>query len=94
LHIREANEFVKTHQRHSLPTIGGKWAIGAAVEGKLVGVAIAGRPVAWTPVSTSRRRGRGRHGLWDARQHENLQVLTGLQDRETLEAVIEEELKA
>jgi hypothetical protein len=46
LHIREANEFVRTHHRHSLPTVGGKWAIGAAVDGKLVGVAIAGRPVA------------------------------------------------
>jgi hypothetical protein len=46
LHIREANEFVKRHHRHSLPTVGGKWAIGAAVDGKLVGVAIAGRPVA------------------------------------------------
>jgi hypothetical protein len=46
LHIREANEFVKTHHRHSLPTVGGKFAIGAAVDGKLIGVAIAGRPVA------------------------------------------------
>jgi hypothetical protein len=46
LHIREANEFVKRHHRHSLPTVGGKWAIGAAVDGKLVGVAIAGRPAA------------------------------------------------
>src|SRR5262249_8486880 len=45
LHIREANEFVKRHHRPSLPTVGGKWAIGAAVDGKLVGVAIAGRPV-------------------------------------------------
>jgi hypothetical protein len=46
LHLREANEFVAKHHRHSLPTVGGKWAIGAAVDGKLVGVAIAGRPVA------------------------------------------------
>ena len=37
---------MKRHHRHSLPTVGGKWAIGAAVDGKLVGVAIAGRPVA------------------------------------------------
>src|SRR5436309_3178193 len=46
LHIREANEFVKARRRHSLPTVGGKWAIGAAQDGKLVGVAVAGRPVA------------------------------------------------
>jgi hypothetical protein len=46
LHIREANEFVAKYHRHSLPTVGGKWAIGAAVDSKLVGVAIAGRPVA------------------------------------------------
>ena len=32
--------------RHNLPTVGGKFAVGAAVDGKLVGVAIAGRPVA------------------------------------------------
>jgi hypothetical protein len=46
LHIRQANEFVAQHHRHSLPTVGGKFAVGAAVDGKLVGVAIAGRPVA------------------------------------------------
>lgn len=46
LHIREANEFVAQHHRHSLPTVGGKFAIGVSVEGTLVGVAIAGRPVA------------------------------------------------
>jgi hypothetical protein len=46
LHIRQANEFVARHHRHSRPTVGGKFALGAAVDGKLVGVAIAGRPVA------------------------------------------------
>jgi hypothetical protein len=46
LHIREANEFVAKYHRHNLPTVGGKFAVGAAVDGKLVGVAIAGRPVA------------------------------------------------
>ena len=45
LHLREANEFVAKHHRHNLPTVGGKFAVGAAVDGKLVGVAIAGRPV-------------------------------------------------
>ncbi len=35
------------HHRHSLPTVGGKFAVDAADdEGKLVGVAVAGRPVA------------------------------------------------
>jgi hypothetical protein len=37
---------VNTHHQHSLPTVGGKWAIGATVDARLVGVAIAGRPVA------------------------------------------------
>jgi hypothetical protein len=46
LHLREANEFVAKYHRHNLPTMGGKFAVGAAVDGKLVGVAIAGRPVA------------------------------------------------
>src|SRR5207302_7908817 len=46
LHLREANEFVAKYHRHNLPTVGGKFAVGAAVDGKLVGVAIAGRPVA------------------------------------------------
>jgi hypothetical protein len=45
LHLREANQFVARYHRHSLPTVGGKFALGAAEEGKLVGVAIAGRPV-------------------------------------------------
>jgi hypothetical protein len=46
LHLREANEFVAKYHRHNMPTVGGKFALGAAVDGKLVGVAIAGRPVA------------------------------------------------
>jgi hypothetical protein len=45
LHLREANEFVTHHHRHSIPTVGGKFALGATVDGRLVGVAIAGRPV-------------------------------------------------
>ena len=43
LHLRQANEFVALHHRHSLPTVGGKFAVGRGV---LVGVVIAGRPVA------------------------------------------------
>lgn len=46
LHLREANEFVRQFHRHNLPTVGGKFALGACVDGKLVGVAVAGRPVA------------------------------------------------
>ena len=46
LHLREANEFVAKYHRHCLPTVGGKFAVGVSVDGVLVGVAIAGRPVA------------------------------------------------
>src|SRR5947199_9619686 len=46
LHLRKANEFVAKHHRHNPPTAGGKFALGASVDGKLVEVAIAGRPVA------------------------------------------------
>jgi len=46
IHIRQANDFVRQYHRHSLPTTGGKFALGVAVDGKLVGAAIAGRPVA------------------------------------------------
>lgn len=46
IHLREANLFIKAHHRHSIPVVGGKFAIGCQVDGKLVGVAVAGRPVA------------------------------------------------
>jgi hypothetical protein len=46
LHLREANEFVAKYHRHNLPAVGCKFAVGAALDRKLVGVAIAGRPVA------------------------------------------------
>jgi hypothetical protein len=46
LHPRQANEFVAKYHRHSLPTAGGKFAVGATKNGQLVGVAVAGRPVA------------------------------------------------
>jgi hypothetical protein len=45
LHLREANEFVVQHHQNSLPPVVGKFALGAAQDGRLVGVAIAGRPV-------------------------------------------------
>jgi hypothetical protein len=46
--LRKANDFVQEHHRHSGRTSrdGGKWAIGAMHHGKLVGVAIVGRPLA------------------------------------------------
>lgn len=44
--LREANCFVESFHRHSKPTVGGKFAIGATVGGELVGTAIVGRPVA------------------------------------------------
>src|SRR5271154_2183650 len=46
LHLREANDFVAKYHRHNMPTVGGKFAVGVVDAGKLVGVAIAGRPVA------------------------------------------------
>jgi hypothetical protein len=46
IHIKEANAFIGKYHRHSLPTVGGKFAVGAVEWGKLVGVAVAGRPVA------------------------------------------------
>lgn len=44
--LRDANAFVAEHHRHSNPTQGHKFSIGAAAGPELVGVAIAGRPVA------------------------------------------------
>lgn len=44
--LRQANEFVKAYHRHNQPVVGSKFAIGAELDGQLVGVAIAGRPVA------------------------------------------------
>jgi|SRR5579884_1462284 len=45
LHLKQANEFVRRFHRHSLPTVGCKFAVGCMADGKLVGVAISGRPV-------------------------------------------------
>ena len=49
-HIRirlpEANAFVLEHHRHHKPVIGHLFSLGAVIDGKLVGVAIVGRPVA------------------------------------------------
>lgn len=42
----EAKEFIRLHHRHHLPPLGSIFQIAVAAEGKVVGVAMAGRPVA------------------------------------------------
>lgn len=48
-HIRigldEANAFVAAHHRHHKPVVGHLFSLGAALEGRIVGIAIVGRPV-------------------------------------------------
>jgi hypothetical protein len=46
LELAEANAFVREHHRHHRPVIGHLFSIGAALDGRIVGVAIVGRPVA------------------------------------------------
>jgi N-acetylglutamate synthase-like GNAT family acetyltransferase len=46
LSITKANAHVAKHHRHNKPTQGGLFAVGVAVRGETVGVAIVGRPVA------------------------------------------------
>ncbi|MCW3019364.1 MAG: hypothetical protein JWN10_1672 [Solirubrobacterales bacterium] len=46
LSIRAAGLFVLHHHRHHRPPQGALFALGAEVDGQLVGVAIVGRPVA------------------------------------------------
>lgn len=43
--IKAATQFVRAHHRHSRPPSGGLFAVGVRLDGSLVGVAIAGRPV-------------------------------------------------
>jgi hypothetical protein len=42
----EAANFVREHHRHHTPPVGHLFSIGAEFKGRLVGVAIVGRPVA------------------------------------------------
>lgn len=44
--LRQANKFVADNHRHNKPVQGAKFAIGCVEGDKLIGVAIAGRPVA------------------------------------------------
>lgn len=46
LTLREANDFVARHHRHSRPVAGHRFSIGLEVDGNVVGAAIVGRPVA------------------------------------------------
>lgn len=43
--LKEANAFVQAHHRHHRPVVGHKFSIGCEADGRLVGVAIVGRPV-------------------------------------------------
>lgn len=43
--LDEANAFVAEHHRHHKPVIGHLFSLGAGKNGKIVGVAIVGRPV-------------------------------------------------
>ena len=43
--LKEANAFVSEHHRHHKPVVGHKFSVGASDGGKVVGVAIVGRPV-------------------------------------------------
>ena len=43
--LSEANAFVARYHRHHKPVVGHKFSIGCMADGRLVGVAIVGRPV-------------------------------------------------
>lgn len=43
--LSEANAFITEHHRHHLPVQGCKFALGVAVDDRVCGVAIVGRPV-------------------------------------------------
>lgn len=46
IELAEANEFVRQHHRHHKPVVGHLFSLGASISGKIVGVAVVGRPVA------------------------------------------------
>lgn len=46
IELAEANAFVTKHHRHHRAVVGHRFSLGAAAGGKIVGVAIVGRPVA------------------------------------------------
>ena len=46
IHLTQAKAFVEKYHRHSIPPVGGKFAIACWNDDKICGVAICGRPVA------------------------------------------------
>jgi hypothetical protein len=46
LTLKQANELIAAMHRHHKPVVGHRFTIGAEVEGRLVGAAVVGRPVA------------------------------------------------
>lgn len=48
LTLRAAREYVNTYHRHHKAPQGGLFAVGAEVDGKMIGCAIVGRPVSRT----------------------------------------------
>jgi hypothetical protein len=46
INLDEANAFVREHHRHNQPVPGAKFCVAVAIDEKVVGVAIVGRPVA------------------------------------------------
>lgn len=46
MNLKDAQSFIAIHHRHNRPPVGHKFSVGLYVNQKLVGVAMAGRPVA------------------------------------------------
>lgn len=44
--LKEAKEYITTHHRHHKPPVGWKFGVAVEEDGAIVGVAVAGRPVA------------------------------------------------
>ena len=45
-HLRAARDYVSRYHRHSIPPVGGKFAVACYDGDRLCGIAICGRPVA------------------------------------------------
>lgn len=45
IHLKAANEYIASHHRHNIPTVGGKFAVSCYDGDRLCGVSICGRPV-------------------------------------------------
>ena len=62
--LRNANAFVSEHHRHHKPVTGHKFSVGCVRDGRLVGVAIVGRPVSRYPPLQHRREKCVQLSLW------------------------------